>query len=159
MKKTTLSILIAILLIILIIFAINNLNKEKESLTTDSFISIMTNKSYSTVDALSQFSEYDYIKEVTLALNPDSSYQIEFYVLEDSSYASQFYNNNKSIFESRKDNMSVETNVNMSNYSKYTLTSAGKYHVVSRINNTVLYLSVDESYKNTINNLLEELGY
>lgn len=159
MKKTTKIVLLIIVLLVVFVLAFTNFNKEKTSLTTSDFISIMSSKSYSTVDALSQFSEYDYIKEVTIALSGDNTHQIEFYVLEDESYAAQFYNNNRAIFESTKDNMSAETSVSINNYAKYTLSTSGKYNVVSRINNTVIYLSVDESYKDSINELLEELGY
>lgn len=35
----------------------------------------------------------------------------------------------------------------MSNYSKYALSTSGEYKVVSRIENTAVYLNVDSSYK------------
>ena len=58
-----------------------------------------------------------------------------------------------------KSNSSVQTNINGKNYSKYTLSSDGKYMIVSRINNTVVYLDVDSSYKDEIKTILNELGY
>lgn len=70
-----------------------------------------------------------------------------------------FYNTNKSIFEAYKDNSSVETNFNGKNYSKYTLNTNGQYMLLSKIDNTVIYLKVDSENKDSINKLMKELGY
>ena len=47
----------------------------------------------------------------------------------------------------------------MKNYSKYTLQSDNKYMVVSRIEDTVVYVKVDSKYKDQIKDLLKEIGY
>ena len=62
-------------------------------------------------------------------------------------------------FEKQKENTLAETNVNGKNYSKYTLSTGNKYKVLSRIDNTVIYLDVDNSYKEEVKNILGELGY
>lgn len=160
MKKPVIIAIIAVVIIVAIVGVIFiNLNKEKTSITASSFYTTMSQKGYSVQDANSQFSEYDYIKQVYIAASKDYSYQIEFYELLDDSYAISFYNNNKSIFESSKGNTSAETSVGLKNYSKYTLSSNGKYMVVSRIDNTVIYVKVDDSYKDTVKSILNELGY
>lgn len=161
MKKTIITVVIVIIAIILIGVGVLliNLNKEKESITASEFYEYATKKGYSVYDVNKQFSEYDYIKQVYVAAGKDLKYQIEFYEIQDDEYATKFYNYNKSIFESSKGNSSAETNVGMKNYSKYTLSTNGKYMVVSRINNTVIYVEVDDNYKDTIKSILKELGY
>ena len=164
MKKSVIIAIIAVVIVIAIVIAIvgvifTNLNKEKTSITASSFYTTMSQKGYIVQDASSQFSEYNYIKHAYIAASKDYSYQIEFYELLDDSYATSFYNNNKSIFESSKENNSAETSVGLKNYSKYTLSSNGKYMVVSRIDNTVIYVDVDNNYKDTVNAILDELGY
>ena len=62
-------------------------------------------------------------------------------------------------FENSKSRSSIETNVSMKNYSKYTLLSNGKYMVISVINNTAIYVNVEESHKEEVDNILNELGY
>lgn len=160
MKKSVVIVLIVVAIIIAILgIGFINLNKEKTSITASSFKNSMEQKGYIVSDANSQFSEYDYVKQVYVAVNSDYSYKIEFYELADDNYATNFYNNNKSIFESSKGNTSTGTSTSLKNYSKYTLSSNGKYMVVSRINNTVIYLNVDDSYKDMVKDLLKELGY
>ena len=160
MKKTVIIAIIAVVIVVAIVGVIFvNLNKEKNSITASSFYNTMSQKGYTVQDASRQFSKYNYVKQAYIAISQDYSYQIEFYELLDDSYATSFYNNNKSIFEASKGNASAETRVAFKNYSKYTLSSNGKYMVVSRINNTVIYVDVDNSYKDTVEALLDELGY
>lgn len=160
MKKTVI-IVTVIVLIFLAIFGIVffNLNKEKISITASDFKNSMEQKGYIITDANSQFSQYDYVKQVYVASSADYSFQIEFYELSDENYAIDFYNNNTSRFERYTGNASSKTSVSWKNYSKYTLSSNGKYMVVSRINNTAIYIDVDDKYKDTVKDILNELGY
>ena len=160
MKKSIIIPLIAVAIIVTIVGIIFiNLNKEKTSITASDFYTTMSQKEYNVQDSSNQFSEYNYVKQAYIAVSKNNSYQIEFYELEDDSYATQFYNNIKSIFESSKGTNSVESNVELKNYSKYTLSSNGKYMIVSRIDNTVIYVNVDNNYKDAVNSLLKDLGY
>lgn len=161
MKKKTLFIVLGIILVAVVgvVILFTSLNKKKESMTASEFKTLMQEKGFVVSDATSQFSQYGYVEQVYVVAPSDYSYKIEFYELSDVDYATSFYNNNKSIFESSKGNASGETSVSMKNYSKYTLSAGGKYKVVSRIDNTVVYLNVDSSKKDTVKDLLDELGY
>lgn len=159
MKRITIIIVILVAIIILIGIFFINFNKEKTPISAEEFYNFMQQKGYSLTDANSQFEDYDYIKKVYIAANSDYKYQIEFYEFTDDFYATSFYNNNKSIFESTKENTSAETSISLKNYSKYTLLSNDKYMVVSKINNTALYINVDDEYKDIGKSILDELGY
>ena len=164
MKKSMIIGIIVISAIVLILIAVGGvvftkLNKEKPSIDAQTFKTIMEEKGYQLADAKSQFSEYDYIEKVYLAADSKFSYQIEFYQLVDNDYANQFYITNMTKFENAKSSSSIETTVNGKNYSKYTLLSNGKYMVISAINNTAIYVNVDESHKEEVDNILNELGY
>lgn len=132
---------------------------NKKSLTSEEFITKLKDSGYSIQDATGQFAGYDNISQVTLAISPDSSYQIEFYELSNSDNAVAFFNNNKTKFENSKGSASAETSVDIGNHSKYTLLTDGYYKLVSRINNTVIYLNVPASYKSNVNKVLKEIDY
>lgn len=154
-------IVVAIIVVIAVIGGalIFSLTKEKTSITASDFYSTMQQKGYVVQDAKSQFADYDYVKQVYIATNSDYTYKLEFYELEDVSYAISFYKNNKSIFENSKGNVSAQNSVEGKNHAKYTLSSNGQYMVVSRINNTVIFVRVEDTYRDTIKSILEELGY
>lgn len=92
-------------------------------------------------------SDYEYIKQVYIAISSNSTYQIGFYEFSDNDYASNFFNNDKKAFEDLKSSVSTETSVSDDNNEKYTLTTNGKFKVVSRFDNTVIYLNVNDNYK------------
>ena len=132
---------------------------NKTAITAEDFKTKMEGKGYSVTDATSQFSEVDYIEKAYVALSSDQSYQIEFYQISDNDKAAGFYNNNKQIFEESKGNTNVESSVSIGNHSKYTLETDGMYKIVSRIDNTVVYLNVESENKSDVQDILKELDY
>ena len=163
MKKFFIILFVIIVIIVIIGIAVGTLffvlNKEKEPITKDQFSTKMQDMGFTITDASDQMADYSYVKSATLAIDGNRTYQIEFYELSDETYATAFYNNNKSIFESTKSGASTESNINGKNYSKYTLTSNGKYMVVSRVANTVAFVNVSSDLKDNVNTILKELGY
>ena len=131
---------------------------KKTSISTNDFISKTKSEGYQVADATSQFSEYGYVKEATIAQSPEG-WQIEFYILQDESYATGMFNNNKSKFESYKNNVSMQKSLSTKNYSTYTLTSNGYYMHLCRIDNTLLYVKVKDVYKSSAEKIIKKLGY
>ena len=159
-KRKTIIIVIIIWIIAASIIGIAALtSKSKTSISAIGFATTMSSKGYEIVDANKQFEQYEYVTNAYIARNNSSSYQIEFYELSDDTIAKSFFIQNKTNFEKQKENTLAETNVNGKNYSKYTLSTGNKYKVLSRIDNTVIYLDVDNSYKEEVKNILGELGY
>ena len=158
--KKTLSIIgiIVIVLIVIILIVFGVLNKEKTPISANTFISTMESKGYTIINTTSQFSQYpNYVAESYIAKNQD--YQIEFYELTNKENAINMYNTNKTKFESQKTDSSSYVTVNMSNYSTYSLTAGGKYKYLARIDNTLVYIDVDENYKDIVKDIMKEIGY
>ena len=160
MKKSLIIGIIVVIFVICIAFVIGvaftNYNKERTSITSEEFKQIMEKKEFFMIDATSQ---NEYIKKVYNAVESDNRYQIEFYEYTDSDIANKFYKNMYYKLESDKGNANLRTNINLKNYSKYTLTAKGRYTILSRINNTIMYVSVSDEYKDDVKGIIEELGY
>lgn len=162
MKRITkIGIIISVIIVVIVLGVILTfmLAKEKTPITAEEFKTIMEEKGYVIGDATAQFEEYGYINKTYIAANKDYTYQIEFYEILDEEYARNFFSLNKKVFEDIKGNLATETNVSMKNYSIYTLSTERKYRVLSRIENTVIYVNVDDAYKDEVKGILEELGY
>lgn len=136
-----------------------NKNLNKQPITASEFKDIMEDKDFEIMDVKDQFEAYDYIEKAYIALEEDYDYQIEFYRLEEEDDAISFYKTNKEKFEDSKGSSSAQTSVSMGNNSKYTLKTKDEYKVVSRIENTVIYLDVDEKYEDEVKEILKEMGY
>lgn len=119
----------------------------------------MEDQGFTLVDVTHQFSQFDYVKKVYVALSEDGDYQIEFFETEDDSKAIEMFNLNNNKFENNKGYTSAQNEIKGKNYSKFELSSNGKYMVISVINNTGVYLDVDSKYKSEVKDILKDLGY
>jgi len=133
--------------------------KEKVSITAENYKAIMAEKGYKIGDATSQFAEIDEITRVYIAAKDDGSYQIEFYELTTPEAATGMFNGNKNIFEQSAGSASAKSSMSAANYNSYKLTTGGKYKVLSRIDNTLIYIDASAEYKDEIKTVLDEIGY
>ena len=159
---TFILIFVAILVIagVIVGVVIINKNLNKEPITVNEFKEMMKDKDFELVNSKeTQLLEYDYIEKSYIALEEDYNYQIEFYKLDEEEDAIYFFNINKEKFEKSKSSASTETSVSMGNNSKYTLTTKDKYKVISRVEDTAIYLDVDKKYKDEVKEILKEMGY
>lgn len=156
MKKITALILAAVIFCSMLCLAGC---KPKVSITDEDFKTAMEAKGYTIADASAQFAEYDEITKVYIALSENGGYQIEFYETSTDDAAARLYSGNKSIFEQSEGNASTHTSISAANYSNYKLTVDGYYKVLSRINNTMIYIDAPSEFKEEIKTVLEELGY
>ena len=140
----------------LMLFLVTGCGK-KTVITTSEFISKAEKAGYQTTDITAQYSSYEYVKEATIAKN--DNYQVEFYVIDGEDKAKGMFDTNKADFENSKGSSSSYSTVNLANYSTYALTSSGKYKYIARVDSTLLYIDVDEKYKDDVKKFVKELGY
>lgn len=131
---------------------------NKEKIDSAKFKDVMTSKGYNVVD-VTEKTDSDAATSVLIAMSKDNTYQVEFFELVNEETAINTYNINKSNFLENKSSKYSQTEKDVKNYSKYTLTSSGKYMVVSRIENTLVYANVTDDKKDEIKSVLKELGY
>lgn len=135
---------------------------KKTAITTSDFINITTQNNMEVSNVVSQFSQFAYIKEATVAIadsNNNNKWQLEFYVLDTVDNASGMYNNNKSGIENANSSGSTHSEVNLNNYSTYTLTNDDRYVYLSRVENTFLYVNVPKAFKEDAQKIIKIFKY
>lgn len=156
MKKIT---AIALVMVILCSMLCTVGCKPKVSITAEDFKTAMEAKGFTVADASAQFAEYDEITKVYVAVSGNGKYQIEFYETSTDDAAARLFAGNKTIFEQSAGNASANSSVSTPTYNNYKLTSNGSYKVLSRINNTMIYIDAPAEFKDDIKTVLEGLGY
>ena len=73
--------------------------------------------------------------------------------------AQKMYTRNKNRFENVKSSLDKAEVTETDNYSEYKVTSRNRYMLVCKIDNTLIYASVEEKYKDNVTNLIKRLGY
>ena len=153
MKKRFLSITMVSIALLFLLTGCGN----KTVKTTEEFRQIAQAHDYTVADVSGQYADYEHIIEATVAKKDD--YQIDFYVIDGVENATILFNNNKQIFENSKGSSSSKVTSNIGNYSSYALNSNGKYNYICRVENTLVYINVDEEYKDEVKAIIKELGY
>ena len=153
MKKTK------ILVLLILVVLLSACSSTKKQLSVDEFKKIMRDNDYYVVNSKEQFSEYDYIEDSYIAIDSNRVFQIEFYKLSGIDNSIAFYDYNKDIFDAYKTSDDEYTDIDKDNNSKYILTTENSYKVLSRIDETVIYINVDVKYKDDIQSILKKLGY
>ena len=156
--KKTLKVLLIIAVCLASLFSFSGCGKKKDAISADDFYSKMEKKNFVIKDSKSEYSSHNEIVRSYVAAPSDLSYQIEFLELDSDSSAKNMFASNQRIFQDTS-NSKIESNVSIANYSKYTIEAGGKYKVISRIDNTLVYVDADIKYKDSVNSLLDELGY
>lgn len=158
MKK--IKILIIVILCEIMLFTLTGCGNKK-AITADDFKTIMEEKGYNVQDATDQFTTYDRAEKIYIAINTDKNYQIEFYQFLDINKTIYFFETNKTILEvnSSSSSVSADSSVSMKNYEKYQVTVDGRYKVLSRIDNTLVYINVDSNYKDEVKGILDIINY
>lgn len=143
---------------ILSLFIITGCGK-KEALVTKDFNKICEDNDLIITDAKDQFEDVSYVKDASIA-SSIAGWQIEFFTFEDEEHAKDMFDKNKKDFEESKDGKIVtEKNINVENYSTYSLTTSSNYMYISRVDNTVIYLKVSESNKKDVEKIIKQLKY
>ena len=153
MKKLLLFSLLCITLLVALTGCLS-----KTAITADSFKSSMESMNYVVVDYTSQFDSED-VKKVYAGINPTGSFQIEFFELGTESLARSSYLTNLETMEKSKGSMSSSTSFTGTNYEKATQTSNNEYWLVSRVENTFIFVHSSDTNKDAINKVVDSLGY
>lgn len=155
MKKKVL----VVLSLFLVLFSLTGcFLRTRKAATIDEFKDVASKNNLTVIDAYDQMSQYNVFKSASLAKSAEG-WQVEFYVLNTDSDAQDMYDTNKKIFESLKSGTTKENYLTIKNYSMYNLVSGDKYMYLSKIDNTLLYVKVDEKYTNNVKKIIKELGY
>lgn len=149
--------LVKYIFIFVIFLLLSGCGTSKAKLEPEQFKSRMENEGFEIKDASKEMN-YDYIVKIYVAKK--TNYNIEYYNIIDEEYAAIFYQNNVEFINNNivgDEKAVLEESGN--NYSKYTVVYDGRYKLVSRIDNTVIFLNVSDRYKDDIDDLIERLGY
>lgn len=133
---------------------------NRKPITSNDFYNRMKTQNFVLTDVTEQYSEYPHMKKVYVAQSPNLEYQIEFCEISDNAKAKEVYESNKKTFETSLGNVvKAKLDYNNKNVQKFRAVSAGHFMALTRIDNTVVYVRVPETYYKTVSKILKNLGY
>lgn len=129
---------------------------KRQALTTEEFETRMTSAGFR-VQNLKGNWEPGSVQGAKLAWN--GRYRVEFYVMPSAGTAISTFNDNKSKIETKESKSSGNFSVSASNFNYYARTDDDNHYVISRTDNTVLYLRAPKKYRDDADETIASLGY
>ena len=137
---------------ILLVIALSGCG-NKDALNKDTFYTELTNLGFGVMDVTSQIEDKN-IKTIYTANN--GKYQFEFYIFDKKENALAAYKSNRDYLKQKK---GKEKEIEKENYNKFTFTIDNEYSVVVRKDDTLIFASINEEFKNDIEKVLSKIGY
>ena len=130
----------------------------KEKLEPANFRKIMEKKGFVVTEQTgSIIHENSNIELSYKAETQDQRYVINFYEFDGEVSAQSFYAKKQA--ELGSTGSQVYTELNLGNYSKYTMIYYDRFAAISRVSNTVVYVDTDKNYQEEVKQLLLDIGY
>ena len=131
--------------------------KEKEVATLDEFNTIAVNNNFVVSDTINTYSSVDYILEAKKAIYGDI--EIEMIKYTDNESAEKVLEGHIENFNLLKSTGASEKDTKGDNYHKYFLVSNNRYMISVRVENTLVFCKTLITNKETVDKVLNELGY
>ena len=145
-----------VLIMFCFLFIVGCGDSVKEVGSLDKFQEVASENELIVEDNMANYTA-DYIKEAMVALNDDLS--IEMIVYTDEDNASNVQDSHINTQMNMKSTSGVTKKFNGNNYYKFTMISNGYYLVSNRIDNTLIFTKTLLKNKDTVDNILEAMGY
>ena len=147
-------VVVAMIIIAIVCFAI--MQSGKKTITMEQFEEKAKENGYKIADIQNDITKKEEITNAKLAISEDYSYFISFYILKDNESAINFYKEQKEEFAKTKQEENEPIEKKSKSYEEYSLKSNGKYRYLSRIENTIVQLNVNESEEQKVKEFLEK---
>jgi len=129
----------------------------KTAIDAETFTKTMEAENYTVTDVTSDTETNGLATSVLIAAN--DNYQIEFYVLTDNDTGESVFYNNQNLFDDEHPTKTMSSEVSSGNYNYYAFNADGNFHMIARVDNTMLWCEADKAYKEEIVDLVKKLGY
>ena len=119
----------------------------------------MTEAGHTVEDVLHLFDE-ELIADVLFHLIADcGTFQVEFFAYETTEQAWQSFDRTRQALEDQSGNVRSYSSLDFPAFSRFRQTSGGQFGVVSRIENTVVFVFTSAEHRTEVDAVLDLLGY
>lgn len=144
---------IKILIIVSLVIFLTACSGPKKPLDKNTAMDLLANEGFVVSDNVSYMED----KTIKTALSGhNGKYQIEYYIFDSEKRAKEAYNGNKKSFDANEKKAKEKKK---DAYNKYTQELTDTYNVLVRVDNTLIYASINIEYKKDLNKVLKELNY
>ena len=142
---------------ILILGLFTGCGTERIAITADEFTKIAEEKGFTVNDDTGEANP-EVVEKILIAVK-DDAYQVEFYDFKNEDEAESLYEYIKLALETEYSVKTLVKSVSSSNYDYYSFESGDVFEKVIRVGDTLLYSGAKKEYKDSVDEIIEVIGY
>lgn len=158
-KSTIKIVLLVVLALIAIIVILFVKSLYKKVYTVEEYTQLLNNYKYKVVDKTTDYSTNSTVKTYLQAKDKESTYQVDFFIMNDEKSATNYYKNVKKELTREANGLKSNEKSYKTGFEKYTVEANGNYSVIIRSKNTIIYSNTKSTNKEKINTLIRILQY
>lgn len=155
MKTALTKLALAALVCVLLLSALTGCG-AKTAQTADGFTQVMKDAGFDVENATAELGTDD-VTSILFAVG--KNYQIEYYAFADNETCEDFFSYTMEEFDEEFTTKSFSSKITLNNYKYYAFNADGEFHMIVRVDNTMLCCIADKAYKSEIVELVKTLGY
>ena len=132
---------------------------SRTAIDGDFFEDTMKDLGYSVANITNQFESGDNIEIALEATDYSKTHKINYYKFNDRLSANDSFRGNLKDMEDTIGNSGYSSSITIDNYKKEAMVADGEYRVITKIDNTIVYVRADSSCRYDIDLALKAIGY
>ncbi|MDR3363388.1 MAG: hypothetical protein LBS91_00320 [Clostridiales Family XIII bacterium] len=157
MNKTKKLAACIVLVLSIVLFAATGCS-SKTAISADDFSAAANEAGYSVSDITGQYVEDAGSASIKIIGFDEGGIHVEFFEMDTAERANEVYASSVDTIKAQKSGSEVSSEVN-GKYSKYSSTFDGIYHIAELVGTTVVYANCDKADAETLDGLMESIGY
>ena len=125
--------------------------------TAEVFTQTMEEAGFTIYDITEEDAIAAYATKILVATN--NRFRLEFYELNDEETGQLLYDALANALEDQHSTKLMSTKLSMGNYDYFAFTSGDDFHLVTRIDNTILFCDISKDYKSDVLEFVKTFGY
>ena len=152
-----LKIITAVLCVFAMLFGMSACEGKKTPQTVDGFTKVMEESGFDVYDITAETDTDGKANAIIIAA--EGGYQIEFWDFTDETVAHDAFHSAEHLFKEEHSVRKTSLSTEGKNNCYFDFVADGNFHMIARIDNTMLYCEASEENKDEIRELAETLGY
>jgi hypothetical protein len=132
--------------------------QNRSAISAEAFTSALEKAGFTIKDITADYPS-DYVDKALLAVNKEGTFQFEYFNVATPEYAAADFNDNMNSLQANKGGNSSQTNLQVGNYGYYSLTDGDQFTLITRIEDTFIYVSAPKANTDQIKEIIKSLGY
>jgi hypothetical protein len=132
--------------------------QSRSAISPEAFTSTLEKAGFSIADITADYPS-DYVDKALIAVNKEGTFQFEYFNVATAEYATADFNDNMNSLQANKGGTSSQTNLQVGNYGYYSLTDGDQFTLITRIEDTFIYVSAPKANTDQIKEIIKSIGY